>query len=79
MSATERAPHRRPYRRRNAMTAGLTVHMTVEMRDGVEVEAEADGVSAADVVRMALAEYLPKSKERRRKRRGRAARTAPGK
>ena len=60
MSATEQAPLRRSYRRRDGLTAQLTVAMTERMRSDVEREAAADGVSAADVVRMALTEYLPK-------------------
>ena len=59
-------------RRRNTMNVSLTVAMTEQMRADVETEAIADNVSAADVIRMALAEMLPRMKERRLKRVGSA-------
>ena len=73
MTDSQTAPTRRTYRRRDAMSASLTVNMTVEMREAVETEAIADGVSAADVIRMAMSDALPRMRERRRKRAGRAS------
>ena len=70
MPETKQAPARRTYRRRNAMNVSLTVAMTEDMREEVEAEAIADGVSAADVIRRALSDALPRFKERRRKRGG---------
>ena len=43
------------------------------MRAEIEAEAVADGVSAADVIRMAVNDSLPRLRERRRKRAGRAS------
>ena len=60
---TDKAPaKRRSYRRRNTMNVSLTVAMTEQMRADVETEAIADNVSAADVIRMALSEALPRMK-----------------
>ena len=46
---------------------GLTLRVTA---DGSAI---ADGVSAADVIRMAVSDALPRMRERRRKRAGRAS------
>ena len=68
----EQTPARRTYRRRDGMNVSLTVAMTETMREEIETEAIADGVSAADVIRMAVSAELPRMRERRRKRAGRA-------
>ena len=60
------------------MKAALTVAMTPAMRAEIETEAIAENVSAADVIRMALSTELPRMRERRRKRGGRAAKRHPG-
>ena len=74
--STEQAPKRRSYSRRNPMSAALTVAMTEEMRMAIEAEAIAQNLSAADVIREAVADALPRIKERRRKRAGYARRPA---
>ena len=79
MTDSETAPVRRTYRRRNALNVSLTVAMDEDMRAKIEAEAVADGVSAADVIRMAVNDSLPRLRERRRKRAGRASgRHGPG-
>ena len=73
MTDSQTAPVRRTYRRRNALNVSLTVAMDEDMRAKIEAEAIADGVSAADVIRMAVNDSLPRLRERRRKRAGRAS------
>ena len=58
---------RQAYRRRETRTAGLTVYMTPTMRHAVEDVAVEDGLSAGDVIRVAIVEAL------RRRERERAA------
>ena len=63
--------------RRNPMNAALTVSMTEDMRMAIEAETGAENVNAAAVDREAVADALPRIKERRRKRAGRQGECRP--
>lgn len=64
---------RRRFKVKGRLGVGLTVTMDADMRAELERLAAADEVSAAAVARDALTDYLPRLRERQRKRKHRSS------